>query len=77
MDKYFEPINKLYLSQLFTEKEDERKLEEAFHIAEAYALAENAIVSMGDSIKNCSYCFFGGLSWFARRRTSHNNSIPL
>ena len=23
---------------------------------------ENAIVSMGDSIKNCSYCFFGGLA---------------
>lgn len=31
MDKYFEPINKLYLSQPFTEKEDERKQEEAFH----------------------------------------------
>ncbi len=31
MDKYFEPINKLYLLQSFTEKEDERKQEEAFH----------------------------------------------
>lgn len=62
MDKYFEPINKLYLSQPFTEKEDERKQKEAFRIAEAYALAENAIVSMGDSIRNCSYCFFGGLA---------------
>lgn len=62
MDKYFEPINKLYLSQPFTEKADTSKLEEALHIAEAYALAENAIVSMGDSIRNCSYCYFGGLA---------------
>ncbi len=62
MDKYFEPINKLYLSQPFIEKEDEGELKEALHIAKAYALAENAIVSMGDSIRNCSYCFFGGLA---------------
>lgn len=62
MDKYFEPINKFYLSQPFTEMVDERKLEKCFRLAEAYAIAENAIVSMGDSIRNCSYCFFGGLA---------------
>ena len=62
MDKYFEPINKLYLSQPFAERGDERKLDRCQHIAEAYALAENAIVSMGDSVRNCSYCFFGGLA---------------
>lgn len=62
MDKYFEPINKLYLSQTFTGIEDEGKLKEALQIAKTYALAENAIVSMGDSIRNCSYCFFGGLA---------------
>ena len=62
MDKYFEPINKLYLSQPFAEWGEEGKLNKCLHIAEAYSLAENAIVSMGDSIKNCSYCFFGGLA---------------
>lgn len=62
MDKYFEPINKLYLSQPFDERVDEGYLKKCLQIAEAYALAENAIVSMGDSIKNCSYCFFGGLA---------------
>lgn len=62
MDKFFEPINRLYLSQPFAEKRDEGKLDKCLHIAEAYALAENAIVSMGDSIRNCSYCFFGGLA---------------
>lgn len=62
MDKYFEPINKLYLSQPFTERGDEGVLDRCLHIAEAYALAENAIVSMGDSVRNCSYCFFGGLA---------------
>ena len=43
MDKYFEPINKLYLSQPFAERGDERKLDRCLHIAEAYALAENAM----------------------------------
>lgn len=62
MDKYFEPINRIYLSQSFAEKEDEGELDKCIHIAEAYALAENAIVSMGDFIRNCSYCFFGGLA---------------
>lgn len=62
MDKYFEPINRLYLSQPFAEKGDDGKLDKYLHIAETYALAENAIVSMGDSIGNCSYCFFGGLA---------------
>ena len=40
MDKYFEPINKLYLSQPFTERGDEGELDRCLHIAEAYALAE-------------------------------------
>lgn len=62
MDKYFEPINKLYLSQPFSETVDEGKLDICLRIAKSYALAENAIVSMGDSIRNCSYCFFGGLA---------------
>lgn len=62
MDKYFEPINRLYLSQPFAERGEEGELDKCLHIAEAYALAENAIVSMGDSIRNCSYCFFGGLA---------------
>ena len=62
MDRHFEPINKLYLSQPFAERGDESKMDRCLRIAEAYALAENAIVSIGDSIRNCSYCFFGGLA---------------
>ncbi|MDO4320218.1 MAG: LuxR C-terminal-related transcriptional regulator [Bacteroidales bacterium] len=62
MDKYFEPINRLYLSQPFAERGEEGKLNKCLHIAEVYSLVENAIVSMGDSIRNCSYCFFGGLA---------------
>ena len=62
MDKYFEPINRLYLSQPFAERGNEGELDRCLHIAEAYALAENAIVSMGDFVRNCSYCFFGGLA---------------
>lgn len=66
MDKYFEPINRLYLSQPFAEKGDDGKLDKYLHIAETYALAENAIVSMGDFVRNCSYCFFWWISGFAR-----------
>ncbi|MDO4171322.1 MAG: LuxR C-terminal-related transcriptional regulator [Prevotellaceae bacterium] len=62
MDKYFEPINKIYLSQTFAETVDEDKLEECLHVAMVYAETERAIVSMGDSIRNCSYCFYGGLA---------------
>ena len=31
-------------------------------IARTYALAENAVVSMGDNRRNCSYCYFGGVA---------------
>ncbi len=41
---------------------DEETLEECKQIAKAYALAENAIVSMGNNMANCSYCYFGGLA---------------
>jgi len=37
-------------------------LEEYKQIAKAYALKENAIVSMGDNMENRSYCYFGGLA---------------
>lgn len=56
MDKYFEPINRHYLSQP-PATINEELLKESLRIARAYAIAENAIVSMGDSIRNCSYCF--------------------
>lgn len=63
MDKNFEPIEQLYLSQAF-DKEDceEQMLAECKMIAKAYALAENAVVSMGDNRRNCSYCYFGGMA---------------
>ena len=63
MDKNFEPIEQLYLSQSFdTEIDEERMLTECKMIAKAYALAENAVVSMGDNRRNCSYCYFGGMA---------------
>ncbi len=31
-------------------------------IARTYALTENAVVSMGDNRRNCSYCYFGGVA---------------
>ena len=63
MDKYFEQIEKLYLSQAFdTNSDEERMLTECKMIARAYALAENAVVSMGDNRRNCSYCYFGGVA---------------
>lgn len=62
MDKYFEPINRLYLSQPFAESADIDRINKCLRLGESYAVMENAIVSMGDSIKNCSYCFFGGLA---------------
>ena len=62
MDKEFKPINDIYLNQAFEGEADERTLQECQQIAKAYALAENAIVSMGNSIENCSYCYFGGLA---------------
>ena len=40
MDKYFEPINKLYLSQPFAKRGDEGELDRCLHIAETYAFAE-------------------------------------
>ena len=63
MDKNFEPIEQLYLSQAFdTEIDEEQMLTECKMIARAYALAENAVVSMGDNRRNCSYCYFGGVA---------------
>ena len=63
MDKNFEPIEQLYLSQAFdTEIDEEQMLTECKMIARAYAMAENAVVSMGDNRKNCSYCYFGGIA---------------
>ena len=63
MDKNFEPIEQLYLSQAFdTESDEEQMLTECKMIARTYALAENAMVSMGDNRRNCSYCYFGGVA---------------
>lgn len=62
MDKDFEPINKIYLGQAFSGETDRQVLAESQDIAKAHVLAENAIVSMGNNIENCSYCFFGGLA---------------
>lgn len=63
MDKNFKPIEQLYLSQAFnTDKDDEQMLTECKMVAQAYALAENAVVSMGDNHRNCSYCYFGGVA---------------
>lgn len=63
MDKNFEPIERLYLSQTFDmESDEEQMLTECKMIAKAYALAENAVVSMGDNRRNCSYCYFGGVA---------------
>lgn len=53
MDKDFKKINDLYLNQAFDGTAEERVLEECRQIAKAYALAENAIVSMGNNIENC------------------------
>ena len=77
MDKYFEPINNLYLSQTHAENANDVELEKALSIAEAYSLAENAIVSMGDSIRNCSYCFFGGLAdYLGLSKEERSATIP-
>lgn len=63
MDKNFEPIEQLYLSQSFdTESDEEQMLTECKMIARAYAMAENAVVSMGDNRRNSSYCYFGGVA---------------
>ena len=62
MDKNFIPINEIYLSQAFGGETDQQVLAESQDIAKAHVLAENAIVSMGNNIENCSYCFFGGLA---------------
>ena len=63
MDKDFESIEQLYLSQAFdTECNEEQILAECKMIARAYAMAENAVVSMGDNRRNCSYCYFGGVA---------------
>ena len=62
MDKDFKPINNIYLNQAFDGEVYEKTLLECQQIAKAYACAENAIVSMGNNIQNCSYCYFGGLA---------------
>ena len=60
MDKDFKPINEIYLNQSFCGETDQQRLAESQEIAKAHVLAENAIVSMGNNIENCSYCYFGG-----------------
>ena len=62
MDKYFESVNDIYLNQPFHGTTDKSVIEECRGIARAYALNENAIVSMGNNLENCSYCYFGGLA---------------
>lgn len=63
MDKVFEQISDMYLSQNFVDDEnDEKQIDECRLLAKAYAFTENAIVSMGDNKLNCSYCYFGGLA---------------
>ena len=60
MDKDFKPINEIYLNQSFCGETDQQRLAESQEIAKAHVLAENAIVTMGSNIENCSYCYFGG-----------------
>ena len=62
MDKDFKPINEIYLSQAFSGVTDRQVLAESQDLAKAHVLAEDAIVSMGNNIENCSYCFFGRLA---------------
>lgn len=62
MDKKFKQINDIYLNQAFDGSAEEKVLSHCQQIAQAYAWAENAIVSMGNNIENCSYCYFGGLA---------------
>lgn len=63
MDKEFAAINKLYLNQDFcSDGNDNDVIMECKMIGKAYALSENAIVSMGNNMTGCSYCFFGGLA---------------
>ena len=63
MDKEFDTINQMNLSQLFVDdSEEEHQVEECRSMIRAYAFTENAIVSMGDNKLNCSYCYFGGLA---------------
>lgn len=63
MDKEFIAINELYLNQDFcTDENGNDVILKCKMIGNAYALAENAIVSMGNNMTGCSYCFFGGLA---------------
>ncbi len=62
MDRDFKPVNDTYLNQAFAGEADRKVLERCRQTAQAYALAENAIVSMGNNIEDCSYCYFGGLA---------------
>ena len=62
MDKDFKLIEQLYLNQDFDAEQSEQALEECKRIAWSYAVAENAVVSMGDNKRGCSYCYFGGLA---------------
>ncbi len=62
MDKDFKKISDIYLRQNFYGETDGKVLERCRQTAQAYALAENAIVSMGNNIEDCSYCYFGGLA---------------
>ena len=62
MDKDFKPIEQLYLNQEFDVVQPEQAVAECKMIARSYALAENAVVSMGDNRRGCSYCYFGGLA---------------
>ncbi len=62
MDNEFKKISDIYLRQNFYGETDEKVLEQSKQTAQAYALAENAIVSMGNNIEDCSYCYFGGLA---------------
>lgn len=63
MDNDFKPLNEWYLGQVFPSGEwSQETLMQCRQIAWSYATAENAIVSMGDNIRGCSYCYFGALA---------------
>ncbi len=62
MDKEFKKISDIYLQQNFCGETDAKVLDRCRQTAQAYALAENAIVSMGNNMDDCSYCYFGGLA---------------
>lgn len=64
MDKGFEQIYTMLREQTQGNESvnDDWDFERCKQIAESYAFMKNAIVVMGDTANNRSFCFFGGLA---------------